>query len=140
MKLKLHSSGILKYSMIFCLLLFTSITAQDLDNKGKDFIIGFLPNLSAPTIELHLTADANTMVTINYPVNSPTFTTTVAVAPGNVTIVSLPSSSAQSWIPSTAQNNAVRAFADDEFVCYMINRSTATSDAALALPIDVMNT
>lgn len=139
MKQKLHSSGIFKYFQIFFLLLFTSISAQDLDNKGRDFIFGFLPNLSGPTIELHLTADANTMVTINYPVNSPTFTTTVAVNPGNVTIVSLPAASAQGWTAGSVQNNAVRAFADDEFVCYMINRSSATSDAALALPVDVMN-
>ena len=37
-------------------------------------------------------------------------------------------------------NNAVRAFADDEFICYMINRKSATTDAALALPVDTMNT
>jgi len=30
-------------------------------------------------------------------------------------------------------NNAIHAFADDEFVCYLINRTIGTSDAALAL-------
>jgi hypothetical protein len=116
------------------------IHAQVLDNKGTEFIMSFLPNYHVPNVELHLTSDVNTMVTVEYPVNSPTFTTTVPASPGNVTIVSLPNSSAQGWAPNTVDNNCVHAFAPDEFVCYMINRAGYTSDAALALPIDTMNT
>jgi hypothetical protein len=114
--------------------------AQVLDNKGKDFIMAFMPNLGSPDIELHLTGDVSTMVTIEYPVNSPTFTATVPVTPGNVTILSLPSAAASDWTIGAVDNNGVRAFAPDEFVCYMINRITFTSDAALALPVEVMNT
>jgi hypothetical protein len=114
--------------------------AQTLDNKGKDFLMTFLPNLSTPTIELHLTASAPTTVTVEYPVNAPTFSTSVAVNPGAITIVAIPGNSSSGWSPGSVQNQAVHAYADTEFVCYMINRSTATSDAALALPVDVMNT
>ncbi len=117
-----------------------SVFSQTLDNKGTDFIMGFLKNYSTPNIELHLTSDVSTSVTINYPVNSPVFTTTVAVNPGAVTIVALPNSAAQSWGSGSVVNNCVRAFAEKEFVCYMINRSVFTSDAALALPVDTMNT
>ena len=60
------------------------------DNKGTEFILSFIPNYSTPNVELHLTADAATDVTVEYPVNSPTFTTTVAVTPGAITAVSLP--------------------------------------------------
>jgi hypothetical protein len=111
-----------------------------LDNKGTDFILAFMPNFSNGNVELHLTSDVNTSVTVEYPVTSPTFTTTVAVTPGSVTVVSLPVSAAQSWTPDVVANNAVRAFAPDEFVVYMINRVSATSDAALGLPVDTMNT
>lgn len=120
--------------------------AQILDNKGKDFILGWLrattDNL-VPAIEIHLTSEAPTMVTVEYPVNSPTFTTTVAVNPGDITIVSLPSTlstgPANSWVADIVANNCVRAFADEEFVAYIISRVTFTSDAALGLPIDTMN-
>lgn len=112
-----------------------------LDNKGTDFIMAFNQNYDNDvTIELHLTSDVATQVTVNYPVNLPTFTTTVPVSPGNVTIVTLPASSATSWATNTVLNNGVRAFSNNEFVCYMINRRPFTSDAALALPIDTMNT
>ena len=37
-------------------------------------------------------------------------------------------------------NNAVRLNAAEEFTVYMINRSSATSDASLGLPIDTLNT
>ncbi len=114
--------------------------SQNLDNKGTDFILGFLPNFSlANTTELHLTSDVSTNVTVEYPVNSPTFSTTVAVTPGNVTIVEIPNSSSN-WPVNTVANNAVRAFAAEEFVAYMINRQSATTDAALGLPVDTMNT
>ena len=111
-----------------------------LDNKGTDFILGFLPNYSTGNVELHLTGNEATNVTIHYPVNSPTFTTTVAVIPGDVTIVSLPTTAMSAWSNGTVGNNCVRAFSDKEFVCYMINRASATSDASLAIPIDTFNT
>ncbi len=128
--------------MLFLLLLvITNVpsNAQLLDNKGKDFIMGFMPNFSGNFTELHLSSDVSTNVTVEYPVNSPTFTTTVAVNPGTITVVEIPVTSAQSWVANTVANNAVHAFASKEFVCYMINRRPFSTDAALALPVDVMN-
>ena len=119
--------------------------AQLVDNKGTDFVLAFLPNQdgsTSPNVELHLTADAPTSVTVQYPVNAPTFDVTVAVNPGAITVVSLPTAAAQAWAGTagTVFNNGVRAFAPEEFVAYMINRQQATSDAALALPVDALNT
>ncbi len=117
-----------------------SVFAQNLDNEGTEFLCGFLPNYSAGDIELHLTTDVATDVTVNYPVNSPTFTTTVSVSPGTITTVAIPSDAAQGWVTDTIANNLVGATAAEEFTCYMINRAPFTSDAALALPVDTMNT
>ena len=108
-----------------------------LDNKGKEFILGFLPNHFSPEIELHLTGDISTSVVIEYPVG--TYLTTAVVTPGNITEVSIPVSSTN-WTANSSDYNSVRAYSDDEFVCYQINRAYATSDAALALPVDVLNT
>ena len=117
-----------------------------LDNKGTDFIVVFNPNTlgGAQTnqVQLQLTGDVATNVTVNYPVNTPTFTATVAIVPGTVTTVNLPLTVANGGSVGIVQNNAVRAFSTtgDEFVMYLINRRTASSDAALGLPIDTMNT
>jgi hypothetical protein len=117
-----------------------AISQAALDNKGKEFIQSFLPNFSSPAIQVHLTAEAPTMVTVEYPVNSPTFSTTVAVNPGAVTVVDLPPAASQGWPTDVVANNAVHLVAPDEFVAYLINRAPFTSDAALALPLDVLNT
>ncbi|MFZ0391995.1 MAG: IgGFc-binding protein, partial [Calditrichia bacterium] len=116
--------------------------AQSVDNKGKDFYLTFMPNTlsTSPNVELHLTADANTTVTIDYPINSPTFNQTVNVGPGAVTIVSIPVGSSNGWTAGVVSNNGVHAYSTDEFVCYMINRRNYTSDAALGLPKDALNT
>lgn len=110
-----------------------------LDNEGTEFILGFLPNLGTSTIEVHLTGQTATTVTVEYPVNSPTNTQTVNVIPGAVSIVSIPSVAGTAWTQNAVSNNAVRLSASSEFVAYMINRQTSTSDAALGLPVDTFN-
>jgi hypothetical protein len=127
--------------LTLCIVFSTALAWGQVDNKGTDFIMAFNPNFdTVGARELHLTSDVSTNVTVHYPVNAPTFNTTVAVNPGAVTIVTLPISAAQGWTANSIQNNAVRAFADDEFIAYMINRRDQSSDAALALPVDTMNT
>jgi len=117
--------------------------AQSQDNLGDEFIMTFLKNFQgAATVALHLTSPEPTNVTVEYPFNSPTFTTTVSVGPGGITIVDLPAEAADAWLDQTVQNNAVHAYtaSGEEFVCYMLNLASASSDAAVALPIDTMNT
>lgn len=123
-------------------LLLTAIDGHAaLDNKGTEFILQWLNNyFGGGSYELHLSSDVTTDVTIQYPVNSPTFTQTVTVNPGSVEIVSLPQGVADGWVTDSPQNNAVHVFSDKEFVAYMINRVPYTSDAALALPVDTFNT
>ena len=87
-----------------------------------------------------LTGDVQTSVTVQYPAVNPTFTSTVQVTPGSVTIVTLPVNAAQLWSNNTVSGNTVLATSQNEFVAYMLNLAGATSDAALALPIDALNT
>jgi hypothetical protein len=141
-------TAIFTITIIFSSLFLTDLTktakAQFLDYAGNDFIIAFMPNLFASgkpiTLELHLIGKVNTIVTVEYPVNSPTFSTTVAVNPGSITVLTIPLSAATSWPIGATANNAVHVRAQDEFVCYLISRRQHSTDAALALPVDVFNT
>jgi hypothetical protein len=122
-----------------------TLQAQDLDNEGTEFLCTYLPSPLASSspqhqVELHLTGRVPATVDVAYPANSPTFTTTVNVAPGAITIVSLPTDASLAWTPDAIADNAVRATSTEEFTAYMINRRPVSSDAALALPVDVMNT
>lgn len=133
------SSRCMLGGVLFIFLAGSAAHGQALDNKGRDFIIAFLPNFAGATLELHLTADTMTDVTVEYPYDAPTFMTTVEVVPGDVTVITIPIQ-ASHWTAGAVSNNAVHVFADEEFVCYEINRLSTTSDAALALPVDTMNT
>jgi IgGFc binding protein len=114
------------------------------DNKGSEFFIAFLPNplSSGQQVELHLTADAPTTVHIEYPTGAPVFTSSVNLTPGSVSIVSLPVTASSTWSANNIQKNVVRAYsaANQEFIAYSINRKVETSDAALNLPVDALNT
>lgn len=134
-------TGVMSRAFWLAVLTLFSVAMQAaVDNKGTEFFVAFNPNISVPAVEVHLTADAPTNVKVEWPVNSPTFSTTVAVNPGAVTIVSLNPNVSQSWVSGTVLNNVVHLTAPLEFVAYAINRATATSDAALALPVDTFNT
>jgi len=129
--------------MIFGMLLLMPVTPTlaALDHKGTDFILGFLPNLATQNAtELHLISDVATSVTVEYPVNTPIFTSTVAVSPGAISVVTIPTTSASGWTTGAVGNNAVHVFASEEFVAYMTNGQSLSGDAALGLPVDTMNT
>jgi hypothetical protein len=109
------------------------------DNKGTEFLMGYLPNYqsNAANLQVHLTGDTATTVTLEYPVG--TVVGTYAVTPGTVTVASVPVAANQ-WAANAVASRIVRASAPDEFVAYMANIQGLTSDAALALPVDTMNT
>lgn len=109
-------------------------------NAGKEFISSFLPQFTGSNVELHLSSSTATTVRVEYPVNSPTFVTDVAVNPGAITIVVLPSNAASDWVSGAVGNNAVHMTSSNEFVAYLINRYPATSDAGMALPLPALNT
>jgi hypothetical protein len=115
--------------------------AQVVDHRGTEFFLPFLPHDDPEgSVEVQLTSDVQTQVAIAYPAVDPSFTTTVDLAPGNATVVALPSAAAQGWQPGTPQNNAVRVFGDAPFAASIVNRGANTGDAALALPVDALGT
>lgn len=116
------------------------VAAQEVSNRGKEFIMTFLPNFDDDvTIELHLTG-ADTDVTVEYPADAPTFTTTVPVSSGNITIVELPTQAGTDWTANSVNSNAIRASADEDFVVYMNNLRPFATDSSVALPVAAMNT
>lgn len=141
-QISLRKGIIIPLSLVLLSLSFISISnAQSVDNKGKEFYMPFTPNFDASgNRQLHITSDVGTNVTVEYPAITPSFTTTVPVTPGIITIVDLPISVSEGWVPGTVQDNLVHAFSDDEFVTYMTNIRPFSSDAALALPLDTYNT
>jgi hypothetical protein len=112
------------------------------DNLGNEFVLGMLPNLTGPgyTTELHLTSNVEANVVIEYPINSPTFTQTVSLTPGSISIITVPLTSSSGWNAGTVDNNAIRASSNQDFVVYAINRRDASTDAALILPASVLGT
>ena len=144
MKHQRHRIFFILLALLVCFAL--TANAQYFDNKGKDFLLTYLPNYNDQTVpiqktELHLTAEQPVdSVHIKYPAIAPIFETTVSLTPGVVTIVEIPLESANGWPVATVTDHAVHVYSQQEFICYMINRETFTTDAALALPVDVMNT
>jgi hypothetical protein len=111
------------------------------DNKGREFLLGFLKNHRfVANLELHLTSDVATSVTVQYPATAPSFNQTVALTPGQISIVRLPAAAHTGWVAGQVASHAVRVSGPDEFVTYMVNRQAFTSDAALALPVDALGT
>jgi hypothetical protein len=122
-------------------LITSSASLAAVDNKGTEFIIAYNPNFdSSVTIKMHLTSDVVTSVDISYPMNAPTFTDTVAVTPGIIIVVILPITAATNGLAYATQDNAVHVISNEEFVVYTVNRRVFSTDAALALPVDTMNT
>lgn len=118
-----------------------SATGQVLvDNIGSEFFVGFMPNEheDKTTTELLITADAATDVTIQYPAIDPTFETTVTVMPGAITLVDLGADPAFSWTPGAVDSNVVRVSAPTDFTLYATNRQDASTDVAVALPVDAL--
>lgn len=128
--------------LVLCLLAVTGARAQSGDSRGREFWLTFLPNFELFTIsiELHLTSDVATDVTIEYPARNPTFMTVVSLTPGTITEVVLPQDAANRWVEDAVSDNAVHAFADTPFIVYLINRAPHTSDAALGVPQSGMGT
>ena len=130
----LHAVCTALLPLVFCLAS-TTTGAQTLDSSGNEYILGFNPNsIPDASLELHLTSGTDTFVTVEYPVGSPSFSTTVFVAANGNTVVRLPSSA------HSGGTNLARAFAETDFVVYMVNRAPVSSDAALAIPLDALGT
>jgi Tol biopolymer transport system component len=116
-------------------------TAQLLDHVGTEFIFGFMPNRDDEgpvSLALVITSDTPADVTVQYPVNTPTFTTTVSITPTAPATIGLPVEAHNSW--SGVSNNAVRVSATEPVSVVLEVSGFASNDRALALPVESLGT
>ena len=120
-----------------------SATAIELPDPlaGREFVLGFLPNTLSinHSVQVQLSSEQPTIVTIEYPLDDPTFTTTAELTPGEVSVVEIPTDAANAWAAGAVSRNAVRLSADEPFRAVMVNQRRENSGAALAYPVRQLN-
>ncbi|MCB0904945.1 MAG: Ig-like domain-containing protein [Actinobacteria bacterium] len=118
----------------------TASAAERPDSLGKDFWVAFPQNyLVNPELSLFISGPTATSGTVSVPGIG--FSENFSVVPGSVTTVSIPSG-AQLGDGSSGdpENKGVRVTAAEEVSVYGLNRRSASTDAFLGLPVDVMTT
>lgn len=127
--------------LILTLLLLVSKTIVQSDNYGTEFYLAFLENYIRThtlSLEVQLTSLIPATVTVEYPTG--TILETVNVVPRTITTVTIPIEAQTGWTADEIAYNLVRLSSTTEFSAHMINRQPYSSDAALSLPIDALNT
>jgi hypothetical protein len=122
-----------------CLAMVPLLTnAQNKDSKGTDFWIAFPQNYQGtPVLSLFISGDENTTGTVSVPGIG--FTQNFSVTSGNITTVVVPAG-AQTSSNNAISNRGIRITAAKEVTVYALNRIQFTTDAFLALPIDILGT
>lgn len=127
--------------LLLPLLLVSTASAQinAPDNKGTDFMIGGSRNISTGTVRLFIAAEDTTQVEVSGPSLS---TTTVTATGGTTTSILLPTSILDSS-PNLITNHGIRVRSlspTKPIAVYFLNQASATTDAYMALPVDVLGT
>lgn len=107
------------------------------DNKGKEFWIMFPENLTTPSPELSLfiTSEFATSGIISGPFTDIPFN----VMPGEITTIPI-SLNAMVISEGAIEDKGIYISAEDEVTVYGLNQREFSTDAYLALPIDVLDT
>lgn len=106
------------------------------DNSGTDFWVGFMTNyIGGAEKSLFITGDEATTGTVQVP--GLAFSENFTVTPGMVTTVTLPAG-AEMAVGEGKQDVGVRVTAASEVSVYGLSRIRFTTDAYLALPVDVL--
>jgi hypothetical protein len=107
------------------------------DSKGTDFWLTFPQNyFGDPQLTLFIAGDTATTGTVTGPGMTPT---NFSVTPGTVTVVNIPPS-AELTTSDTVENKGIHVTAQNEVTVYGLNHITATTDAYLGLPTDILGT
>ena len=127
----------------FCFSLFLSTffiaaNAQAPDSKGKDFWLTFPGNYSPGALSFFISGDESTTGTVSVPGTG--FSTNFTVTPGMVTTVTLPTGTLELNASNVIENKGIHVVAGKEVTVYALNRVTASTDAYLALPTDILGT
>jgi|GEM_PF-2019476 len=113
------------------------------DTKGREFILAFMPAYlqgQTPRVQLHLTADVETEVVVEYPMNMPGPENRIAmtVKPESVAVVRLPDVASSNWVAGEIGLNVVRVTADHDIRCVQVAGALEATDAALDYPVDAL--
>lgn len=122
--------------------------AQKKDNLGKEFYVAFGPNEGSNNVEnvfaLYITGPVATQGYVEVPAIN--FRQNFTVIPGQIQTIDLPHGLNFGPTVEVTQNEtvvkgmAVHVVADTEVAVYGMNHKTYSSDAFMALPIDVLGT
>ncbi|MDH5603507.1 MAG: HYR domain-containing protein, partial [Cyclobacteriaceae bacterium] len=124
------------FTIALCFL--TAFThAQKPDSKGREFWLAFPANLGIANLTLFISSETITNGNVSIPGIS--FNQTFSVSPGVITSITLPSSIAIST-SNVIENKGIYITANDEITIYGLNRLPYTTDAYLALPVDILGT
>jgi hypothetical protein len=105
------------------------------DSKGTDFWLAFPGQLSNGQLTLFIAGDVSTSGNVSIPGLS--FSQNFNVTPGQVTVVQLPVNAQLSTTDGT-EAKGIHVTAQNEVTIYGLNRASATTDAYLGLPTDIL--
>ncbi|RYD83692.1 MAG: T9SS type A sorting domain-containing protein [Sphingobacteriales bacterium] len=138
MKTHISVKNLLRSLVIFAIILLSvqNAKAQQPDTKGTDFWLAFPGNYGGGgTLSFFISGESSTTgsVTANG------FSTTFSITPGSVTQVSLPQY-LNINTHNLVENKGIHVTANDEVTIYGLSQQTATTDAYVALPTDILGT
>lgn len=111
--------------------------AERPDSQGKDFWVAFSENYQTPELSLFISSQTATSGNVSVPGLG--FSEDFNVTPGAVTTVVIPvGAQLSNGSTGNPENRAVHITAADEVGVYGLNRRPASTDAFLALPVDVL--
>ncbi|MBN2413751.1 PKD domain-containing protein [candidate division KSB1 bacterium] len=112
-----------------------------IDSKGTEFWICFQENYDNSkyplSFTLFITSDVNTQVTIHIPTIN--WQKQYSVLAHQITTVQIPSPLSVVVNGEGKTNKGIHIFANDEITVYGLNQMQASTDAYLALPLDILN-
>jgi hypothetical protein len=122
-------------SLIAALLLSATAVHAAPDSKGTDFWLAFPGQLSSGQLTLFIAGDTSTSGNVSIP--GLAFSQNFIVTPGQVTVVNLPVNAQLTTIDGI-EAKGIHVTAENEVTVYGLNRASATTDAYLGLPTDIL--
>ncbi|XP_035699745.1 IgGFc-binding protein-like isoform X2 [Branchiostoma floridae] len=106
------------------------------DNRGTEFMLGFLQNYQPPQLELFITSASPTPTAVTVSAPGVGFNQQVTVSSAAVQIVNLPLSVMMNG--DERAQKGILVTADTEVIVYGVNKVAASTDGFLGLPVDVL--